>query len=170
MYDLATSKSIPEEILPALYSSIGMIVTNWSFVENALDHWTAIVFHDFGGSKIEAEMPRMFGRKVKFLSKCFRRIEALSPFKDDAMKVIRRACELSDMRHFVVHGVLSGFDAEDSETFVFRKIDVSEDKKQHLLGEMRLPGEHLVMGGTELINMASFAQKVSARLLDATEA
>jgi hypothetical protein len=147
-----------------------MIVTNWSFVENALDHWTAIVFHDFNGASIEKEMPRMFGRKVKFLSKCFRRIEALSPFKEDAMKVIRRCCELSDMRHFVVHGVLSGFDADDNETFVFRKIDVSEDKKEHVLGEMRLPGDHLVIAGTELIQMAAFAQKVSARLLDAVKA
>lgn len=166
---MAMSQSIPEEILPSLYSAVGMIVTNWSFVENALDHWTAIVFDDFGGSRIEPEMPRMFGRKVKFLSKCFKRIDALSPFKDDALKVIQRASELSDMRHYIVHGVLSGFDAEDKEAFVFRKIDVSQDKKQHVLGEMRLPGTHLAIGATELLHMASFAQKVSVRLLDAIE-
>jgi len=144
-----------------------MIVTNWSFAENGLDHWTAIVFHDFGGSNIEKEMPRMFGRKVSFLKACFRKIDDLAPFKEDASKFITRMVELSDMRHYVVHGVLAGFDKEDQETFVFRKIDVSEDKKEHVLGEMRLPGDHLVLGGVELIDLASFAQKLSARMVQA---
>jgi hypothetical protein len=166
---MAVKESIPEEVLPALFGAIGMIVTNWSFVENSLDHWTALTFHDFGGSDIEAEMPRMFGRKVKFLSKCFKRIEKLAPYRDDAAKVLSRIVELSDLRHYIVHGVLSGFDAENEATFLYRKIDVSDDKKIHVLGEMHIPGQHLIMAGTELINMANFAQQLSARLIQASE-
>jgi len=166
---MAVLKSIPEEVLGHLYTMTGMIVTNWSFLENALDHWTAITFQDFRSSEIESKMPRMLGEKIKFLSKCFRRIDGLAPFREDAMKVISRCEELSDMRHYVVHGVLSGYDAEDNATFVFRKIDVAKDKKEHVLGEMRLPANHLISAGTELINMAHFAQTISAHLIQASE-
>jgi hypothetical protein len=44
--------TIPEELLPTLFSAVGMIVMNFSFVENTLDAMTAMAFRDFGGNAI----------------------------------------------------------------------------------------------------------------------
>jgi len=162
-------RTVPEELMPSLFSGVGMIVMNFAFVENALDAWTALAYHDFGGSRIEKEMPRQFGRKVTFLRKCFSRLDGLKPFSQEALAIVNRARELSDTRHYVAHGVLAGFDAEDDETFYFRKIDISDDKTEHVLGEMRLPGQHIIWASTELAMMAVAGQKLTARISESVK-
>jgi hypothetical protein len=109
-------------------------------------------------------MPRQLARKIRFLRKCFTRLDGLSPFATEALAIVNRLDQLSDTRHFVVHGVLSGFDAEADETFYFRKIDISDDKKQHILGEMRLPGQHIHWAAEELILMAHTGQELMLRI------
>ena len=146
-----------------------MIAVNWSFVENSLDSWAASAFSSYGGNQIEKEMPRQFSRKVKFLRKCFNRLPGLSPFAAHSTAILERATALADTRHYVIHGVLAGFIADEDETFVFRKIDISDDKQSHVLGELRIPGRHLIMAGNELLVMASHAQQISARILNAIE-
>lgn len=158
------------EIMPSLCGGLGMVVLNWSFVENNLDHWTAIAYADFGGSSIEAELPRQFGRKVKFLRKCFRRIPELSTFQDECTTYIDRAEAISTTRHYLVHGVLKGFDPENYESFTFAKIDVSEDKNDHVVGELTIPGAKLLAVGLELLDMIGKGQSLSTRLIKAAEA
>jgi hypothetical protein len=156
--------TVPEELMPPLFSGVGMIAMNFAFVENTLDAWTAFAYRDFGGSAIEQEMPRQLARKIKFLRKCFGRLDGLKPFATEALAIVNRTSELSDMRHYVIHGVLAGFDHEDNEAFYFRKIDISDDKTEHILGEMKLPGQHIIWAGQELLHMAATGQALTARI------
>jgi hypothetical protein len=161
--------SVPESIMPALFANAGMIVMNWAFVENSLDYWTAIAFHDHNGSTIEPELPRQFGRKITFLRKAFRRLPGLHQFQDEAIGFLDRARHHSNVRHYIVHGVLSGFDAADDETFIFRKIDIDENKTQHVAGTLRIKGAALIAVANDLLAMAQTGQSVAQRMLDALE-
>lgn len=160
----------PEEVMPSLFANIGMIVLNWNFAENNLDAWTALAYGGCGGSAIEKEIPRQFGRKVAFLRKAFNRLDPLKPFAAEALPYVERAKVLSDVRHYVAHGVLQGFDAADNETFIFQKLDISAEKTAHILGELRIPGEHLIRAANELLLMAAYGQKLTLRIVKALEA
>lgn len=160
-------RSVPEEIIPTTFSCVGMIIVNWTFVENALDAWTAIAFHEHNASSIERQLPKMFGRKVKFLKKCFRRLPGLAPFSDEAIAFIERANELSEIRHYVAHGTLSHFDTTD-ESFIFAKIGLSDDKQQHEFGELRILGTDLLTAGTKLTDMARQGQKLTYHIMKAS--
>jgi len=162
-------RSVPEEIMPSLFSCVGMIVVNWTFIENALDGWACAAFHDYPDLRVEKELPRQFGRKLDFLRKSFRRIPGLSPFESEALAFLDRARELSGVRDSVVHGTLSDFDPQD-EVFTFSKIDLTKDKRQHVFGELRIRGADLVSAADELLAMAAQAQELSLRLLKLTEA
>ncbi|HAF81488.1 MAG TPA: hypothetical protein DCG66_10800 [Brevundimonas sp.] len=82
----------------------GASTLHWSVLENCIDLLVAITFHRFGGNEIDKEIPRMFGRKTKYLKKVFRRSSALSPVADMAIRAIEDAEELSDRRHLITHG------------------------------------------------------------------
>jgi hypothetical protein len=157
-----------EAMMPYLFSTVGMIVMNWTFVENALDYWTAIAFQDHGGSKLEAEMPRQFDRKVRFLRRAFARLPSLAAFRDEALSHVNRAKQLSNVRHYVVHGCLGGFDAE-TETFTFSKIDVDQDKINHVVGQLRITGTDLNDAADELLEMARTGQQLTFRILETPE-
>lgn len=162
--------SVPEKVMPSLFANVGMIVMNWSFVENSLDAWTAIAFQDCNGSSIERELPRQFDRKMRFLRKCFNRLPELTPWKNEALAYLDRAKALSVVRHYVVHGVLWDFDSANNESFTFQKIDLDENKTQHMLGSLTIAGEDLIASANELLGMASQGQKITHFMLNAFEA
>ncbi|MCD1634144.1 hypothetical protein K7H91_10190 [Martelella mediterranea] len=161
-------RSVPKEVIPDLYAMVGMVIANWTFVENSLDAWAAIAYHDHGGNKVEPELPRQFSRKVKFLRKCFNRLSSLAPFKEEALSLISKSEGLSEVRHYVAHGVLSDFDQSD-ESFRFIKIDMTSDKKQHIIGELHITAVKLLQAGTDLVEMAAEGQRITGNLLDAGE-
>jgi hypothetical protein len=161
--------SVPEEVMPSLFANIGMIVMNWSFVENSLDAWTAIAYQNCNGASVERELPRMFDRKVRFLRKCFNRLPELAPWKDDALHYLDRARALSETRHYVVHGVLSDFDKDHDESFTFQKIDLDENRTQHVIGSLTIPGEKLIDAANELLAMANQGHRISSSMLNALE-
>ena len=159
---------MPADIIPHFYSSVGMIVVNWSFVENNLDAWSALVYHDHGGSSIERKLPKPISRKIKFLEKCFGALQTLTHVRDEAASYISRVKALSKIRNFVVHGVLSEFDPSDA-SFTFLRVDTDPEKKQHVLERLKILGTDLVHAGIELSELAKTGQGVTAKLLDASE-
>lgn len=154
--------------MPATFSCVGMIIVSWTFVENALDAWTAVAFQDHNGETIERELPQQFGRKITFLKKCFRRLPGLAPFRDEAIPFLERAKVLSNVRNYVAHGTLSHFDPADA-SYIFVKIGLADDKKQHQFGELRILGTELVSVGNEISDMARKGQKLTFRLMEAGE-
>lgn len=161
--------SVPEDVMPSLFANVGMIVMSWSFIENSLDAWTAIAFHDCNGVSIERELPRQFDRKVRFLRKCFNRLPELAPWKDECLRFLGRAKELAEIRHYMVHGTLSDFDEKNDESFTFQKIDLDENKTQHLFGSLTIPGAQLISAAEELSDMASQGVGLSNSILNAME-
>jgi len=162
-------RPISEELMPALYTNAGMIVLNWTLVESSFDHWTAIAFHSKGGSELEAELPRMFGRKMTFLSKAFKRLPGLAPFASEALVCVGRANKLSELRHYVAHGMATHFDADNDETFTFQKTDITDDKQWHYTGTLRVKGSDLAGASVELTKLAQQTQALTLRLLETLE-
>lgn len=146
-----------------------MIVVQWVFVETALDYWCAIAFQDCGGDAIEAELPRQFKRKVRFLRKAFRQLPQLDRFQGEALPFIEAAVRISNIRHYVTHGALSGFDHADDETFIFNKMDVGEDKVSHIIGTLRIKGADLLAAGLELMELVKGTSDLTDRIMDAIE-
>lgn len=161
-------RSVPLDIIPHVFGSIGMIVVSWTFVENNLDAWSAITYHDHDGSSIEKKLPKPLSRKIGFLRKCFEQIDTLSTFTEEVIAYLDRVSALSETRHYVVHGVLSHYESSDA-SFLFMKIDMDAEKKQHIMGQLHILGIDLVKAGVELAEMAKTGQAITQRLLNATE-
>lgn len=161
-------RSVPEEVMPALFSCVGMIVVNWTFIENALDGWASVAFHDYPALRVEADLPRQFSRKVRFLRKSFRKIPGLAPFKDEAIRLLDRAKELQPIRDHMAHSTLSDYDPENGK-FTFSNIGLSDDNRQHRFGELEILQGNLVSVADELLAMVPQAQHLSLRLLQLSE-
>jgi hypothetical protein len=93
-----------------LCGAIGHIIVNWTFVDTALSTWCAIVYHSVGGKHREPELPRNTSRKLTFLRRCFRRIDALKPYQAEALATLDAAERLAETRNFVAHGSISEYD------------------------------------------------------------
>jgi hypothetical protein len=91
-----------------MFAAIGRLATAWSFLEAGIDYSIMFLHSEFGGNAVEPEIPWSLQRKLKYLKKCFRRIER---FKSQAnavaelMDIIRTA---SVMRHDIIHGFAIG--------------------------------------------------------------
>ena len=136
------------------YTTVGLFVANWAFVEIALDHWITIIFRSAGGKHVEREMPKALSRKLKFLRRCIRRIDALAPYSEQALRYMTRAGELAKTRQFVIHGVLTNFD-ENHMLIGFVKIDSAPDKTQRIISELIIPVQDLLNQGVECMDLAS---------------
>jgi len=142
------ARSIPEEIFQPLCTAVGQIVVNWSFVEQSLNIWIITIYQAAGGKDIERVIPQSLNRKIKFLRKCFRQIQALVSFKDEGLDFITRAKELSTVRHFVVHGTISTYEETD-HMLTFVKLDIVDDGTIHKTNELRITARKLVSDGDE---------------------
>jgi hypothetical protein len=150
--------------MPHVFGSVGMIVVSWTFVENNLDAWSAIAYHDHGGSTIQAKLPKQLSTKIGFLKKCVAQLSTLSDFAEDLNDYLDRVVAWSETRHYVVHGVLSDYDPSDA-SFLFIKINTDAAKKQHIVGQLRILGTDLVRAGLELTEMGRAGQSITERLL-----
>lgn len=154
---------LPDDFERPFYTTVGLFVANWAFVEIALDHWITIIFRSAGGKHVEREMPRALSRKLKFLRRCTRQIDALAPYSKQALRYMTRPGELAKTRQFVVHGVLANFDA-DYMLISFVKIDTAPDKTEHIVSELIIPVQDLLNQGVECMNLASDMFDLAHRL------
>lgn len=89
---------------PNYYEPLGLATVQWAAIEQSLDVLIHLVFTFHNGKEIEAVVPVALKRKIDFLRRSFRRIEALVPHKDVAIGYFERVIALSDKRHDLVHG------------------------------------------------------------------
>ena len=159
-------KDTPLEVLESVFPSVGFIAVNWTFIEMHLDSWTAVIFHF--ARHIEKEIPKAFSRKARFLRKCFRRVPELHALRDEGLSYIERACVLSSVRHFAVHGVPSQYDETD-QCITFSRLGLDDDKTLHTLETLRITQADLMRKGREAFLLAEQASEFSFRLFEALE-
>jgi hypothetical protein len=89
-----------------LYAAIGRLTISWAHVEAGLDYIVGTI-HDIGGKNIEPEMPWALVRKIKYIRKCFQRIDALAEFQALGLPLLNRITDASDARHDIIHGSIT---------------------------------------------------------------
>jgi hypothetical protein len=93
--------------LPKLYHAIGVIVTQWSFVEQSLDSCVALIYHAPGGDKLDDQIPASTLRKTDLIKRGLKKLPHLAPYRDDGLALIQRVMDTKDQRHQLVHSVLT---------------------------------------------------------------
>jgi nucleotidyltransferase/DNA polymerase involved in DNA repair len=168
MPELSTfsARDLTKDDREALYKAIGKLVVNWAHVDRALDFWISVIYHDVGGKNVENKLPHGFDRKKRFLRRCFRQIEALRPFSEDALSYIDAAEHYSNTRHFVVHGALSGYDATD-HAFTFLNLRPNEDKSRHKLSALRITATELLDDGEQCSFLVGEMHELAFKLIAA---
>ena len=153
-------KPLPDDLFPPLSMSVGQLVLSWSFVENSLDQWVAIIYQGVGGKQIEREIPRALKRKIKFLRRCFKNIALLEPFAEEAIELLGQAKDVSDIRHIVVHGYISKYDS-NTQTVTFVKLDARKDI--HRINETPLTFDQLLEAGGKCLDLSLNCAKLTKR-------
>jgi len=58
-------------------------------------------------NNLACKMPFQVGDKIGLLEKCFTRLTEFSKYRDQALKLLKDADELNEIRNTIVHGALS---------------------------------------------------------------
>jgi hypothetical protein len=138
-----STRDLAKDAREILYKAVGKLIVNWAHVDRALDFWITVIYHDVGGKNVDDKLPYGFDRKKKFLRRCFKQIEPLSHFSEDAIAYIEAAQHYSNTRHFIIHGTLSGYDATD-RAFTFLNLKPNETKTIHKLSQLRITAAELL--------------------------
>jgi hypothetical protein len=120
------ANKFPDAFMTNLSLAVGQLVLDWAFVEQNLDMCIAVIYHTAGGKHIDPVLPRSVKRKVRFLKLCFKTIDTLAPFKEQALPMLSEAKTLAHARHTVVHGVLSDYD-DPTGTVTFVMLDAKPE-------------------------------------------
>lgn len=159
------SDRIPEDALDPLYRSIGFFMTNWNLVDSLLDTWISVIYQSAGGKHVEKEIPKNFKRKITFLRRCFKRIEKLEPFREEALETVETVNHIGNTtRHVLAHGSLSKWDT-DNETYHFRRFQLNEDKTKLKTEVSLVPGRQILEHGAKCAEMMPGMIQLSENLL-----
>ncbi|CAM9919129.1 unnamed protein product, partial [Phaeothamnion confervicola] len=129
-----------------LYPAIGALILNWALIESVLEKWVATIYHCADGKSIDAEIPRMYSPKVKFLRRCFNRLNALESFKPKAIEYLDEADRLAEIKSIVTHGAVSSFDPK-SEKIEFTRLDVDRQRSIHTVRSNQLSVTDIMNAG-----------------------
>lgn len=158
-------RKVPGEALDPLCSAIGHIVINWSHIETALNAWLAIIYHSPEGKQLASELPHEMKRKLRFLRKAFRDIDRLQAYAAEALEHLRAVRRLSNVRHFLIHGSPTHYDAVDNG-FIFVRVDRDDAKTMHQLKELRITAVKLLDHSRECLTLSSAMLDMAKRLLE----
>jgi hypothetical protein len=145
--------------------NLGLISIHWSYIETSLDALVAITYHHHGGNKIERELPRMLGRKIKYLRRAFARAPSLAKQEAEAVAFLDKVAGLSDRRHVLIHGYASEY-AENGIKFVKLRIERHfHHIEEHFVSAAALVG---FAGETGELSykLAEFVRPLTAQLLE----
>lgn len=101
-----TLKGLPDS-WKTFYGLLGLLTATWADAEWAFDCIILQVHSEYGGSKIEPEIPQSFNRKPRYLRKAFASHPALQPHQDRLEELLLEATEVAELRHWCVHGIYS---------------------------------------------------------------
>jgi hypothetical protein len=106
----------------ALCACIGFVMVNWALAEQSLDMIVSVIYDQCGGSTITKDKPWALKAKIDFLRKAFKQFVALQPYAEQGNKILNSLIALSEKRHNLVHGVVTGINLEDG-VFPIEKFD-----------------------------------------------
>jgi hypothetical protein len=108
-----------------LCCAIGHVVVQWGFVEHNLTLCQAWIYSNYGGKKIlkEPKMEKFSRKQIKFMCKCFNKLDSLAHFKDEGLALLDRVTSLINERDAIIHSTFGGI---YKNSFNFIKFDFSK--------------------------------------------
>lgn len=159
------ASDITAAVLKQLYHSTGMLVVSFSSAELSLETWVATIYQAVETAHLEREAPRAYGRKVKFLRRSLREIDALSDLMDEGINILDAADEVAPIRHLVSHGFFMDFEAE-TRTCSFVKMETSQGAQSHLMVTHKIHLDALAAYGQQAHSVAIAASDFARRLFE----
>jgi hypothetical protein len=163
MRDDPDTPPIPSEILHSIYAAVGELILKWAHAEQILDNMITIFFHG-AGAKSERDLPVALSRKMRYLRKSLRTTPSLATFRETANNLLSETKKLSDIRHTVVHGALTEYDAA-TQTITFVKLKAVKDT--HWVDPRLVKLDDLLGVGEEAGNLALHLGDLLKGLLEA---
>jgi hypothetical protein len=105
-----------------LCACIGFVVVNWALAEQSLDMIISVIYDQCGGSTIMKDKPWALKRKIRFLKLAFKQFVVLHPYAEQGIEILESLIAISEKRHNLVHGVVTGINLEDG-IFPIEKLD-----------------------------------------------
>jgi hypothetical protein len=138
-----------------LFASIGRLTISWALLESSLDGIITIIHHRVGGKTIESEMPWMLKRKVKYIRKCFSRLDLLKPYSEPVPQLMTDIIEASEMRKNMIHGVATEMPEGTAQLKMVRLVRGGEFYEQ----------KHFEVTARDILVSAVEANRLGARSL-----
>lgn len=113
---------VPVEALRRLFAPAGAIVILWGLTDVMISEVVGIVYARAGGRHKESQVPRQMARKIDFLRRCFRQIEALQPYSQHALEIMTGLDNLKIYRECFAHGYPGHYD-EATDLYTFYKYE-----------------------------------------------
>jgi hypothetical protein len=111
----------PQDLSDEFFAALGRMAAAWAGVEIAAHMNIEVIKSFFEVDSTKKEFPEQIGRKLEYTRKSYRKIDALSPYAEQAEKLIRQAEELSDERHFAIHGAAMAIQNETTAEFLRKR-------------------------------------------------
>lgn len=90
-----------------IFLLVGQCIVTFAALEAGLDLSISYIHNDYGGSKLEIEVPRTgLKRKLTYLCLAIKRLEDV-PRKSDLKKLIAEIKRASKTRNLIAHGVIN---------------------------------------------------------------
>jgi hypothetical protein len=122
----------------------------------------AIVYHDHRGKERQKTIPKPLSVKVEFLTDCFKHVDSLAAFKDEALPILARFTALANKRHDVVHGAITSITSKDG-VFSLHKLDF--EKQAIRLREVSFDGHKFDALAKEILDLGGAAADLGNKLL-----
>lgn len=164
-YRFPETIDITPELMQPLTTAIGSVVLAWGSAESALNINVALIFQMAGGKHHaeQEEIPVALKRKLIFLRRCFQKIEALAPFREDGLKLFDRMGRLAKSRNELIHAFLSEVDGGRG-LFTFTSLG-SVKETPLIKGQVRVTIPEIMQLGLEIMQhgaaIADFTQRLS---------
>jgi hypothetical protein len=136
-----------------LFASIGRLTISWALLESCLDGIITIIHHRVGGKTVESDMPWMLKRKVKYIRKCFSRLDALKPYLEPVPQLMTDIIAASEMRQNIIHGVAIEMPEGTAQLKIARLIRGGEFYEQ----------KHFEIPAKDILESAVEASRLGAR-------
>ena len=149
--------------LNTLAQAVGLIVLQWGQAEQSLDLLVSMLWHYFNGKHYDKKIPKMLGRKIKFVRACTTSETALFEFRVSTEELLGRFEKMSSMRHDLIHGAITSISPIDN-AFVFAKLDIRDGYHHHR--EIRFEATEYPRMVRSLLELDRMAHELAAAVFE----
>jgi hypothetical protein len=150
--------------LEALFYPVGELIINWSLFDYQLVVMVAVLYSTEIGKSLEKQLPREFGRRIRFLRKCISRVPELQPYATNFKNMLTSAKAMVVVRDTLVHGVLQGYNSKD-QLYSFQRPEIDKSDDIHVIDTVKMTLETIKGHASVSQDLLSFALQISEYLL-----